>query len=52
MLLEFVLAPIWVWWAINEVPATTTLVGGTLVIGALIGWTLNSKKKSVSPDSS
>lgn len=33
---EMVLAPIWVWLAVNEVPATMTLVGGILVMIAVI----------------
>lgn len=40
MLLEFVLAPIWVWLIVDEVPAWTTLLGGTLVVGSLVAWTL------------
>ena len=45
MLLEFVLAPIWVWWIVNEVPADTTLTGGALVMSALIGWTIFSSTR-------
>lgn len=35
MLLEFALGPIWVWWFVNEVPTTWTLVGGALVIASV-----------------
>jgi drug/metabolite transporter (DMT)-like permease len=36
MLSEMVLAPIWVWLAVDEVPAMVTLVGGILVMAAVI----------------
>ena len=35
--LEGVLAPLWVWLAFNEVPSTATLVGGALVLAAVVG---------------
>jgi len=35
-LLEVVLGPIWVWLAVNEKPSTATLVGGVIVIAAVI----------------
>ena len=35
-LLEPVLGPIWVWLFIGEEPAVTTLIGGTIVLGALL----------------
>jgi drug/metabolite transporter (DMT)-like permease len=35
-LLEVVLGPIWVWLAIDERPTTATLVGGAVVIGAVV----------------
>ena len=35
MLLEFALGPIWVWWFVNEVPSTWTLVGGSLVLASV-----------------
>jgi drug/metabolite transporter (DMT)-like permease len=35
-LLEIVLAPLWVWISISEKPATATLVGGAVVVGAVI----------------
>ncbi len=34
---EIVLAPIWVWIFINEVPGTATLIGGALVLTAVFG---------------
>ena len=36
MLLEFTLGPIWVWIFVNEVPAVWTLIGGGIVILAVI----------------
>lgn len=36
MLLEVLLAPLWVWLALGETPATTTLIGGAVVLGALL----------------
>jgi drug/metabolite transporter (DMT)-like permease len=35
-LLEVVLGPLWVWIALSERPSTTTLVGGAVVIGAVV----------------
>ena len=49
MLLEFVLAPIWVWLIVDEVPAWSTLWGGALVMGALAAWTLfNARTRNTS----
>jgi drug/metabolite transporter (DMT)-like permease len=36
MLLEFALGPIWVWLFVNEVPSQWTLLGGALVITAIV----------------
>lgn len=36
MLLEFALAPLWVWLAIAETPSRLTLIGGALVIAAVL----------------
>lgn len=33
---ETALSPIWVWWAINEVPARNTLIGGAIVLLAVL----------------
>ena len=35
--LEVVLAPIWVWLAFDEVPSGATLLGGGLVLAAVLG---------------
>jgi len=35
MLLEVLLAPLWVWLVIREMPSTEALAGGILILGAL-----------------
>ncbi|HEX5980213.1 MAG TPA: DMT family transporter [Thermoleophilaceae bacterium] len=35
-LLEVVLGPVWVWLALDERPSTLTLIGGAIVIGAIV----------------
>jgi drug/metabolite transporter (DMT)-like permease len=45
-LLETILAPIWVWMVFSETPTFQTLVGGTILIIALLGhslWQMRSK---------
>lgn len=37
LLMETVLAPIWVWMVLSERPNTQTLIGGAVVLAALIG---------------
>lgn len=44
LLIETILGPIWVWWALQEVPHPTTLVAGLLILGTLLGHTLLSIK--------
>ena len=36
MLMESLLGPLWVWLIIGEVPSPETIIGGTLVVGALV----------------
>jgi len=38
-LLEIVLGPLWVWIALSEQPSTATLVGGVIVLGAVVSET-------------
>ena len=45
-LLEVVLGPLWVWLALDERPGTLTLVGGTIVIAAIVLQT----RETTSPD--
>lgn len=49
MLLEFALGPIWVWLFINEVPSLWTLLGGGLVILAVIARTLAELRQQTPP---
>jgi hypothetical protein len=35
-LLEIVLGPLWVWLAYEERPTTATLIGGLVVVGAVV----------------
>lgn len=42
-LTETALAPLWVWWVVNEVPRSTTLTGGAVVLAAVLfqGFSVN-----------
>lgn len=40
ILLETILAPIWVWWVIGELPPAATLTGGSLILLTLVLHTL------------
>ncbi|MCP4049054.1 MAG: DMT family transporter [Gammaproteobacteria bacterium] len=44
ILIEFVLAPIWVWLLINEVPGMMTLAGGAIVLFAVAGHAMFSMR--------
>ncbi|OZG71020.1 EamA family transporter [Hahella sp. CCB-MM4] len=35
LLIETVLAPVWVWWVVGEIPPSLALVGGVIVIGTI-----------------
>ena len=48
-LLEVILAPVWVWLAFDEVPPLLSLVGGAIVLGALIAHSLLSLRRSKPP---
>ena len=45
-LLEPILGPIWVWLLIGEQPATTTIVGGAIVLGALVAHVLLATRRA------
>jgi drug/metabolite transporter (DMT)-like permease len=45
--LEVILAPVWVWLAFGEDPGIRALVGGAIVLGAVIAHTLFEKRASV-----
>jgi len=36
MMMETVLAPLWVWLLVDERPAPTTVIGGTILLGAIL----------------
>ncbi len=47
-LLETILAPVWVWLAFSETPSSQTLLGGLVLILALLGhslWTMRRKSR-------
>ena len=46
MLLEFTLGPIWVWFFVNEVPSQWTLIGGSVVISAVLLKSVSEIRKS------
>ena len=49
MQLEFVFGPIWVWLFIDEVPTQLTLIGGSLVLGAVL-YRAMAELRRASPD--
>lgn len=46
VLLEVVLGPFWVWWLLNEVPGSATLIGGCLIVVTLTVHTLHDLRAS------
>ena len=48
-LTEVVLAPIWVWLALDEVPTALTLVGGAIVLAALVGQAVSRPRRKPPP---
>jgi drug/metabolite transporter (DMT)-like permease len=42
---SIVLAPLWVWIGVNEVPATATLVGGAIVLVTAVGHSLSNLRR-------
>jgi drug/metabolite transporter (DMT)-like permease len=48
-LLEIVLGPLWVWLALGERPGTTTLVGGAIVLGAVVIQTVGEPEEPSVP---
>ena len=47
MILETVLAPFWGWWGLNEVPTSSTAIGGGVILLAIFwnAW-MQLKKKN------
>jgi drug/metabolite transporter (DMT)-like permease len=48
-LLETVLAPLWVWIALSETPSAAALLGGSIVLAAVIGLTMSERGGSRPP---
>jgi drug/metabolite transporter (DMT)-like permease len=48
-LLEVVLAPLWVWVSISERPAPTAIVGGAVVVVAVVLQTTQKTRSLVTP---
>ncbi|MBM3585873.1 MAG: DMT family transporter [Alphaproteobacteria bacterium] len=44
--LEIVLGPLWVFWVYAEIPSLATLVGGVLVLAAVLGQTLAGARRT------
>ena len=44
MLMETIFAPIWVWLFFNEIPPTSVLIGGLIIISAVVMKSLDYKK--------
>ncbi len=45
MLMETIFAPIWVWLFFNEIPPTSVLIGGLIIISAVVMKSFDFKKK-------
>ena len=43
--LSLVLAPLWVWLAVDEVPGDLTLIGGAIVLAAILGHALAVRRR-------
>ena len=50
--LETPLAPFWVWWAFGELPTLNTLIGGTLILVAVLGQIFFEQRAANNPDTS
>jgi drug/metabolite transporter (DMT)-like permease len=48
VLLEVVLGPLWVWWALGEEPPPATLVGGALILASVAAHALMTLRRSSS----
>jgi len=52
MLIEFALGPVWVWLFIGEVPSHWTVIGGVLIMGAVVvraSWQIRVSRRPASP---
>ena len=48
-LLEIVLGPLWVWIALGERPGTSTLIGGAIVLAAVVFEAIGEPEESAVP---
>ena len=48
-LLETVLAPVWVWLVFSEEPSVATLIGGAIILAALVGHSTHSMRREEIP---
>lgn len=48
--LDAPLAPIWVWFAFNEIPPTLTLIGGVIVMLAVLGYLWGDRQVAISTE--
>lgn len=48
--LDAPLAPIWVWFAFNEIPPTMTLIGGVIVMLAVLGYLWGDRQVAISTE--
>ncbi len=44
-LTEVVLGPIWVWFGVGEVPNLATVLGGAVLLGAIVGHALSGLRR-------
>ena len=48
MLIETIMAPIWVWVFLNEIPTIYTFIGGSVIVATLVVNSLYTLKKDIS----
>jgi drug/metabolite transporter (DMT)-like permease len=48
-LIEILLGPLWVWLGIGERPSNLALVGGCIVLGALVGDAAAGRRRRAAP---
>jgi drug/metabolite transporter (DMT)-like permease len=49
LLLEVVLGPLWVWWLLDEAPSAQVLLGGSIILLALLAHSLLSWRGETAP---
>jgi drug/metabolite transporter (DMT)-like permease len=48
-LVEVILGPVWVWIGVGESPSALTLIGGVIMLGAIVGHALTGMRRSQFP---